>query len=354
MNIDKVVTLVNKLLALSKDGGATEHEAALAAEKAQELMTEHNLSMATVEAAGGDSGDSGVRVKDGLDHRQVYNWQKQLMAHIAELNFCHCMLRYETRSSSSYPYTTSKVFNGYQLIGRAANVASTRIMFEYLLQSISRLAKDHLDPKEFFTRFGHSFKEGCADRVVERLQDRREKELKQQEAEAREQNVRSQHPAAATGNVLVVVLREFVQDEKDLNNDMVKGLPPGTTKRKREEDEARSAAWVAERAAKEAALRAEWLARDPNIDPDRLWYLARGYSSEFVDDLMNPKPAKPETEIQKQKRLVKERNDQTRDWARQNRENRRLDYRGYQAGVQAGDQIGLDRQMDEDKKHRLT
>jgi hypothetical protein len=219
-NTDRVVTLINKLLALSKDGGATEAEAALAAEKAQELMTEHNLSMATVEAAGGDSGESGVRIKDGLNHRQVYNWQKQLMAHIADLNFCHCMLRYETNRTWN---GTSKVFNGYQLIGRAANVASTRVMFEYILQSINRLAKEALDPKEFFTRYGHSFKEGCADRIVERLQERRAKEVEEQEREAREQNVRNQHPSAPTGNAIVVVLRDFVQDEADLNRDMVRG-----------------------------------------------------------------------------------------------------------------------------------
>lgn len=352
-DISKVVTLVNKLLALAKDGGATEAEASLAAEKAQELMTEHNLSMATVEAAGGDSGEGGVRVKDGLNHRQVYNWQKQLMAHIAELNFCHCMLRYETNRHYN---GTGRVFNGYQLIGRAANVASTRIMFEYLLQSINRLAKDRLDPKEFFTRFGHSFKEGCADRVVERLQERRDNEIKEQERSAREQNVRAQYPGSA-GGVLVVVLRDFVQDEKDLNNDMVKGLAPGTTKRNREEQEARSAAWAVQRQQEQDARRADWLARDPNIDLERLRYLVMGYDPEFVDKLMNPEPAKPtrpETEIQKQKRLDKERRDSNRAWEQRTRESRRLDMRGYVAGTEAADEIGLDKQMDEDRKHRLT
>lgn len=37
--VTKIAVLVNKLLALAKDGGATEAEASLAAEKAQELMT---------------------------------------------------------------------------------------------------------------------------------------------------------------------------------------------------------------------------------------------------------------------------------------------------------------------------
>lgn len=350
---EKIITLINKLLALSKDGGATEAEAALAAEKAQELMTEHNLSMATVEAAGGDSGEGGVRVKDGLNHRQVYNWQKQLMAHVAELNFCHCMLRYEQRNGY---YNPTKVFNGYQLIGRAANVASTRVMFEYLLQTINRVAKGHLDPKEFFTRFGHSFKEGMADRIVERLQERRRHEVEEQEKKAREANVRAQHPSSA-GNALVVVLKDFVQDETDLNNDMVKGWEPGTTSRNRRKSEERQVKWAAEQEAKRIALRAEWVARDPTLGDDWLYYLERGYDLDFVRKLMKPDPAKPETERQKLKREERERNERNernREWSKYQRENARLDQRGYAAGIQAGDNVGLDRQMDEDRKRRLT
>lgn len=74
--VTKIAVLVNKLLALAKDSGATEAEASLAAEKAQELMTQHNLSMANIEAAGGQSGDDGKRVKDGVGNRASYKWQE--------------------------------------------------------------------------------------------------------------------------------------------------------------------------------------------------------------------------------------------------------------------------------------
>src|SRR5882672_11177221 len=96
-DIAKIATLINKLLVLSKDGGATEAEAALAAEKAQQLMTEHNLSFAHVEAAGGKSGDDAKRTSDNVSHRQVYKWQRTLMAALAELNFCFSKEEFERR-----------------------------------------------------------------------------------------------------------------------------------------------------------------------------------------------------------------------------------------------------------------
>jgi hypothetical protein len=132
------------------------------------------------------------------------------------------------------------------------------------------------------------------------------------------------------------------------------GVAPGTTKREREEQEARSAKWRAENEAKRVALRAEWLARDPSLSDEWLYYLERGYDMGTVRDLFNPKPEKPETEKQRQKRLDKERRDSNRAWEQRTREAKRLDMRGYSAGLEAGDRVGLDQQMDEDKKRRLS
>lgn len=345
--INKVAILINKLLALSKGGGATEAEALLAAEKAQGLMTQHNLSMANVEAAGGQSGDEGKRIKDGVSHRQVYKWQRTLMNALAELNFCFCKEEFERRRGQS-------VFNGYQLIGRAANVASTRVMFEYLLQSIDRLAKSEVqDPTQYFTRYAHSFKEGCADRVIERLQERRAEEVAAAERKAREDKVRNSHPGAATNNALVVVLGDYVQDEEDLNDDMRRGLPPGTIKAKRAEYEREHAQRQAEQQRQYDMRKAVLLTQDPNIDPQRLDWLATGFSVETVDKWCK-EANKVETEAQRRKRVEREERQDQRWRDQQYRQDARKDWRGYSRGREAGDDVGLDRQVGRGTAKRIT
>lgn len=346
----KTISLIQKLLTLSKDGGATEAEAALAAEKAQQLMLEHNLTFATVEQTG-KTGDDGARVKKGLDKRQVYNWQKSLMGSIAELNFCHVMLRYEERGSIYGART--KVFNGYQLIGRAANVASTTVMFEYLVTTIDRLTKEHVqDPARYFTKYAHSFREGCSDRIIERLQDRQEALLKEQERKAKEEEMRRAHPAYAGSNLPAIILRDFVEDEKELNEDLLHGLPPGTTKARRLKLEQERAETKARRDARYNELIAAG-------DSHEIAYcIAAGFTRERALGLTAPsEPTKPETEAQRQKRLSKERRyqdqQQEQRWRQQQREARRLDGAGYSAGVQTGDKVGLDQQVGENQNKRI-
>lgn len=346
----RVLDLIQKLRNLSEDAGATEAEATLAAEKMQALMTEHNLSMAQVEAAGGTASDS--RIKEGVNHRQVYNWQKRLMRQIAELNFCHCAERYQARNGA-YGARTS-VFQGYQLVGRSANVASTQVMFEYLVQAIGRLAKERVSKGDYFTRYGHSFKEGCADRLIERLQAKRREEVEEQERRRREQEVRSRHPGAATTNALVVSLSDYVQDEIDLNNDVRQGWEPGTTKRRRDEYKQREEALKHQREAERMARRAQLLHDNPDLinDPDRLFYLEQGYSAEMVDKWL-----KPETDAQRRKREAREERQQRAQWERihraHQRERDRLNRDGYEAGMEAGDDISLDRQVDATQRAAL-
>lgn len=346
----KVIDRINKLLALSRDGGASEAEASLAAEKAQQLMLEHNLTMAVVEQTGAKAQD-GNRVKEGLDRRQVYNWQKVLMQHVAELNFCHVMLRYEDRGSIYGSRT--RVFNGYQLIGRAANVASTTVMFDYLVQTIDRLAKEHVqDPARYFTRYAHSFREGCSDRITDRLHERQREMVAEQERRAKEEQTRRQHPSYAGSNLPVVMASDYIQDEKELNEDLLKGLPPGTTKQRRLDYERRS---LERRQAFENRL-AELKAAGE--DHDVAYYMASGFSRERALELVAPpakpaKPAKPETEAQKRKRLERERRQVERDWEKRQREAKRLNSDGYWAGHDAGANVGLDQQINEDRKRRI-
>ena len=338
-NLDQIVAKITKLMSLTVERGATEAEATLAAEHVQRLLAEHNLSMSAVEASGGSSGDSGKREQADVAHRQVYKWQQTLMFAVAELNYCRCMKKYASRG-----WGRPEVFDGYRLIGRVANVASTRAMFEYLLQTAERLAREDVgDPSKFFTRYAHSFKEGVADRVVERLRERQEAMMREQETAARAEAAKSKHPAYSGSGLPAVILRDVIQDEKDLNRDFAQNLAPGTTARERREREERYERDRVERVAKVATRTAELLCDNPGMDPALADWLASGYSQESWDKFN--KPVRPETEAQRRKREERERNDHYRQRAREDRAAQRLDHAGYRKGRQKGEEVGLDRQV---------
>lgn len=324
---------IRKLMALTVERGASEHEAALASEHVQRLLAEHNLSMAAVEATGAASTPGGKRVREeGVGSRQVYKWQRTLMETLAKLNYCKAFTRFKTYSGRA------SIFDGYDLIGRVDNVATTRHMFEYLLQTIERLARDDVDndPTQFFTRYAHSFKQGCADRLVLRLRLKQEEIVEQQERDAKEAAARARHPSAAPSNLPAVILRDFVQDEHDLNNDLEQKWEPGTTARRRREQEEASAKWSAAREARRVAA----LARGLN-EGEASW-AAVGYSDDRARELAAPVRGHADR-AQRRKRQEREDNENRRFWQRQHREASHLDQRGYRKGQSAGDDVSLNR-----------
>lgn len=350
-DLSAIYLRIKKLLALAADGRGNEHEMTLAAEKAQQLMEEYNVTMSHVEAAGQKS-EGGTRTKDQTKDRTVYVWRRELMKAIAELNFCFCEQDWEYKDGyRNGPQT----FAGYTLIGREANVASTRIMFEYLIQTIDRLTKEVIvDPKGYFTRYAFSFRKGMADRLMDRLREQREAEIRKQEAAKREAEVRAKHPSAATDNALVVSLGDVVQQEKDLNEDFRRGWEPGTTARRRAEYEA-------ERSARRVKFNAlvDEIVMEQGVSREVAWYLASGYEMPMALYLAgegpNPKgESKPETEAQRRKREEKEARANRNYWDRQARKDAKLDLTGYRAGHEAGDRVSLNKQAGHDDKGKLS
>lgn len=319
----KVIDRIHKMLNLAKDGGATEAEAASAMEKAQKLMNEHNLSMAHLEAKGGTSED-GKRMRDGFDNKAMYQWQRDLMQMVGHVNYCYVRAKRGRLRSDKF------VWVGYEIIGREANVVATREMFGYLLSSISRIFMEHVngDRTQNMSKYANSFKEGCADRLRERLKVRYDQEIVAQKREAREADARNRHPASAGSGALVIYLEDVAQREADLNRDLLMGQEPGTTARTR-----------AEREAKWNAMEAEEAARRE-----------RGEVSTVTVDST---PAKPLTEAQRRKEAEKREREQERSrryWERRDRQEAlRLDGAGYMAGQRAADKIGLDKQVDQAK-----
>lgn len=341
---DAVITRIRKLMSLTADRGASEAEASLAAEHVQRLLAEHNLSIAAVEITGASSGEGGKRVREGVNTRQVYKWQRSLMNAIAELNFCKAFAKFQKQQGRA------AIFNGYELIGRVDNVVSAQVMFEYLQQTIERLAREDVggDPKQFFTKYAHSFKHGCSDRVVSRLQDEQRRIVEEQTRKAKEQDVRNQHPAAASSNLPTVILSDVIQNEKDLNNDFVQGWEPGTTGNRRAADKAENEAYQLLRQARyEAAITA-------GHSEEIAQYLSWDYDLATATRLATPEEKKPETEAQKKKRQAREEASNRRYWDRHHREQQKIDGAGYRKGYDQGADVSLNRQVDENTRKQLA
>lgn len=339
---DSVISKITKLMALSRDKGATEAEASIAAGHVQRLLAEHNLDMVQIEMAG-NAAKGGRREKAQFAYRQVYKWQRRLMAAIGQLHFCHVAEKFkmtERRYESDYGYRPrTSVFDGYDVIGRTDNVISTRLMFEYLTDTIDRLTRENYDAMQFFTRTGHSFKEGCADRLVERLKQERANIEREQERKAREQEAQQRHPGAAGSNLPAVRIADIVTMENDYNNDFRMGWEPGTTARRRAEQEERSR----EAARKQAERKAEGKSFGLN-DEEADWY-SWGYTVEQARAHARPRQDRPETEAQRRKRERASDAYWEREARRQYKERRRLDHSAYRAGSAAGDSVSLNRQV---------
>lgn len=153
----------------------------------------------------------------------------------------------------------------------------------------------------------------------------------------------------------MVILTDVYSTEDDLNNDHEYGWEPGTTTRKRLENEARWKQYREERDAKKKGY------MDEGLSEALAELLASGYSHTHAEEIlasrekMHAAAKKEETPRQREKRLAKEQRQQE-EWARRQRKfDERYYHPAYQAGLQTGAEIGLDDQVqDGTAKERLS
>lgn len=328
---------VEKLLRLAAKH-PTEAEGIAAANKAQELLTKFNLDMATVER-GSDSGKrEDAKMKGGL-----YHYQRDLWEAVAELNFCLYWNQYvydpdkvgrrkatwrdQYRNERATGTTISikegqtiKVQGGYRfvhrVVGRIVNTTATRVMAEYLEQTIERLTRERLNGEgsQFFTKWAISYREGIAERVIEKIYDQRRDLLKKEARAAREAEKRAQEAAAAPfSSATTLTISSYSKSEKEANYDVLYG----------EGWSARQAAERAERAKAQAEAEAEYTA----------W--AAAHPEEAAAE------AKAERERDKKRRV---------SYGRASyRETKSRDYGAFRAGQEAGASVSIHRQADDRK-----
>lgn len=247
---ERVLEQIQKLMNLSAKN-PNEHESALAAAKAQELLTKHNLTTAALERS---SGASGKRTQEEVEGG-FYRYQRELWQAVAKLNFC---LHY---IESKYVPYEERVRNvrykkRHRLIGRIVNVRTTINISNYLLAAIERTTREVCEQKKIrhLSGWAMSFREGCSYRLVQRLQEQRNKMIADEEKKAREAEERAARAGVSTETAITIA--SYIQTEHDANVDELYGEGYSDERRARQ-----AAAAEEERLAEEAHTK--WAAENP-------------------------------------------------------------------------------------------
>lgn len=241
-----VIDKVRKLLALAGNN-PNEAEAAAASAKAMEILASYNLDMAVVEQGGATGKREDTYLSGGL-----YQWQRELWYHVAELNFCMYWWMSGQRKGNRYQH---------RILGRKENVIGAQIMAEYLQTTIERLAREKAgDGSKYFIRSMIAYREGMADRLTERLEEARRAAEHEEAAKARER------AAQGDTSMALVVLDDVRMREHAANYDHINGA--GAWDRKEAKDKSNEEAlaraseeyrqWVKDHPEEAAKQEAEW------------------------------------------------------------------------------------------------
>lgn len=125
MSKEKIIEKVQKLLALSNS--SNEHEAKLAMENANKLLTKYNLSMKDVEEVHSDIIEHVVE-RSG----RISKWRIVLLQSIAELNFCEVL--YLQRINKPKDLI---------IVGKDHNIIVAIEIYRYLVQFLDRNVKEN-------------------------------------------------------------------------------------------------------------------------------------------------------------------------------------------------------------------
>lgn len=322
-----IIERIQKLMTLSNHHATPEHEASTAAALAQKLLTAYNLDIATVEKAAASG--SGAAREDAKTSGGMYKYERELWRRVAELNFCmYWTLQRDT--SAGWDHVTGERVRAkrtfrHQVVGRVVNVRSTQAMAGYLVQAIDRLCRDWMAERgmgnaQFFRREAVAYREGMADRLSDRLHARRREQERERQAEAARQ------AAANPGSSTALTIADVHKSEYDANNDFLYG--EGTTAR-----------WAAQSAEAEENQRkvheelAAWEAAHPEE-------AAKAKRKREAEDRAR------EAKWRKQRERSHYRAPTDEELRRQTSE--------FQAGRRAGDEVGLDPQVDVSKQRRLS
>jgi hypothetical protein len=164
MTRQEVISKVRKLFELSKS--SNENEAALAAAKARELLSRHNLSMADLPAEGLE--DSLEIIEASVETgRLLRNWIKGLVVHVAGSFQCSHIVRRRRGSSPLLSF-----------IGTPTDAEVAAYTFQFLYRQLNGLADKALprlkreNPAWSGNALRYAYLDGAVRKIGERLQER--------------------------------------------------------------------------------------------------------------------------------------------------------------------------------------
>jgi hypothetical protein len=168
MTNEQILIKVQKMLALSKDNAATEAEAALAAERAMDILARHNLSVSDIKTVEEDD-ESVIEQFYGESKHAAQAYYNRIAMAVARLYFCDVI---RAMDRSCYERKIS-------VMGKPGNVAVCMSMLEYLHAAMDRLVKEVQQARKKAgvsgdRTFIRSYRLGIMHRLVERLNEMRE------------------------------------------------------------------------------------------------------------------------------------------------------------------------------------
>jgi hypothetical protein len=309
------------------------NEAAACLAKAQELLEAYNLSADLV----GQGGDEGTReeqklVSGGRDY------ERALWRAVAELNFCLYFSSSEIKvtaykrtrpDGSKYIYRDERVQPLHRLVGRKVNVMSTVSMAKYLQDAVERLVEERIGPdnaRERWSRFNVQFREGAASTITNKLYERRQALLDEDERKAREAEERARQAGmSGVSTSTALTVGTHTQAELDANRDFANGWEPGTTAQRRAEWQAKQAA-AAERQRLQREAHVRWCEENPEE--------ARAMEE----------AARKEREAEEKREARNARRRTGRGWSKAD-DRREEDYAAFAMGARAAEKIGIEQQM---------
>ena len=161
---ENILKRIQKLLKMSIENGASENEAMQAADKAQKLLQEHNLSRSDLKD------EDLVEPMDSEDVEVDRDlWKGYIRNSTAKLYFCKT-------------YTTMKLDKHYRrikvitFVGRKSNRMVATEMCKYFINTVDRLAAEEFKEvpgsRATINKMAHAFKQGAASRLSKRLNDK--------------------------------------------------------------------------------------------------------------------------------------------------------------------------------------
>ena len=153
---NSIIDRIQKLLRLAQNAGS-EHEAALAAQRAAELMAQHEIHEAEISLDA-----QAPRVVEPIDKRfQVTATRKKVAWHMRIINGV-------ARTYGARAYWTR---GAIQLFGRLSAVQAASYTSQYLMREIESITDAEAPSPQHSRAYRNAFRLGCASRVASRLDE---------------------------------------------------------------------------------------------------------------------------------------------------------------------------------------